>query len=89
LRFLAASFAALKPGGRLVLQTPNADSPFGVAMRYSDFTHEICFNPNALARLLALHGFGAIEVRELAPVPWATASQAARAGACGRRSGQG
>lgn len=70
LRFVAACFSALKPGGRLVLQTPNADSPFGMASRYNDLTHEICFNPNALARLLALHGFAAIEARELGPVPW-------------------
>ena len=70
MRFLTAAYAALRPGGRLVLQTPNADSPFGMASRYNDLTHEICFNPNALARLLALHGFVSINVRELEPVPW-------------------
>lgn len=70
LRFLAACFAALKPVGRLVLQTPNADSPFGMASRYGDLTHELCFNVNALTRLLALHGFTAIEAREVGPVPW-------------------
>ncbi|MCX7902539.1 MAG: methyltransferase domain-containing protein [Burkholderiaceae bacterium] len=70
LRLLAGCRAALKPGGRLVLQTPNADSPFGMAVRYGDFTHEICFNPNLLSRLLALHGFAAVEAREVGPVPW-------------------
>ena len=70
LRFLAACYAALKPGGRLVLQTPNADSPFGMASRYGDLTHEVCFNVNALTRLLGLHGFTAIEAREFGPVPW-------------------
>lgn len=70
LLFLDLCLAALKPGGRLVLQTPNADSPFGMAIRYGDFTHEICFNVNAISRLLALHGFTAIEAREPGPVPW-------------------
>jgi 2-polyprenyl-3-methyl-5-hydroxy-6-metoxy-1,4-benzoquinol methylase len=70
LRFLAGCRAALKPGGRLVLQTPNADSPFGMAIRYGDFTHEICFNPNVLSRLLGLYGFAAVEAREVGPVPW-------------------
>lgn len=70
LAFLDLCHAALKPGGRLVLQTPNADSPWMTAVRYGDFTHELGFNPNALSRLLALVGFEAIEPREQGPVPW-------------------
>jgi len=69
LRFLDNSFAALKPGGRLILQTPNADSPWGMAIRYGDFTHEVSFNSNALARLLNLSGFTDIKAREQGPVP--------------------
>ena len=69
LRFLDACHAALKPGGRLILQTPNADSPFGIASRYNDLTHEVCFNPNALGRLLAQASFTRIEMREVGPVP--------------------
>ena len=68
LRFLDGCFSALKPGGRLILQTPNADSPWGTVHRYNDFTHEVCFNPNALNRLLALAGFTRIEARETGPV---------------------
>jgi len=70
LRFLNGCFAALKPGGRLVLQTPNADSPFGMGMALNDITHEVAFNPNALGRLLAQAGFSQIEAREVGPVPW-------------------
>lgn len=70
LRFLDACYAALKPGGRLILQTPNAESPWGTVHRYNDFTHEVCFNPNALVRLLRLCGFSHIEAREQSPVPW-------------------
>ena len=70
LRFLDGCFSALQPGGRLILQTPNVDSPWGVSLRYGDFTHEICFNPNALSRLLRIVGFRDIEARETGPVPW-------------------
>ncbi len=70
LRFLDAAHDALKLGGRLVLQTPNADSPVVDAIRYGDFTHEVCFNPNALSRLMNLVGFKDIEPRESGPVPW-------------------
>ena len=70
LLFLDLCFAALKPGGRLVLQTPNAESPWGSTHRYNDFTHEVCFNPNALSRLLRLVGYSNIEARETGPVPF-------------------
>lgn len=70
LRFLDLCHAALKSGGRLVLQTPNAESPWGTHHRYNDLTHELAFNPNALSRLLALVGFTAIEAREQGPVPF-------------------
>ena len=70
LRFLDGCCSALKPGGRLILQTPNADSPFYGAIRYGDFTHEICFTPNSITRLMQLCGFRDIEVREEGPIPW-------------------
>ena len=69
LRFLDGCFGALKPGGRLILQTPNAESPWGTAYRYDDFTHEVEFTPNSLMRLLALAGFSAMEPREAGPIP--------------------
>ncbi len=70
LRFLDLCHAALRPGGRLILQTPNADTPWGITSLYGDFTHEICFTPHALGRLLALCGFKELEVRETGPAPW-------------------
>jgi 2-polyprenyl-3-methyl-5-hydroxy-6-metoxy-1,4-benzoquinol methylase len=70
LRFLDSCFAALRPGGRLILQTPNAESPWGTLHRYNDFTHEVCFVPNSIRRLLALCGFQKFEAREQGPVPW-------------------
>ena len=70
LRFLDLCLAALRPGGRLVLQTPNADSPFGLQMRYGDLTHEWAFNANLLAKLLRRTGFRSIESRPQGPIPW-------------------
>ena len=57
LRFLDLCFAALRPGGKLILQTPNADSPFGMQLRYGDISHEWAFNVNQLVRLLSRAGF--------------------------------
>jgi 2-polyprenyl-3-methyl-5-hydroxy-6-metoxy-1,4-benzoquinol methylase len=68
IRFLDCCHNALKPGGRLILQTPNAESPWGSTHRYNDLTHEVCFNPNALSRLLRLTGFSDIEARETGPL---------------------
>jgi SAM-dependent methyltransferase len=79
LRFLDGCIGALRPGGRLILQTPNADSPFGGSVRYGDFTHELCLNPNSLTRLMRMIGFDGIEAREAGPVPYGnSAASAAR-----------
>jgi 2-polyprenyl-3-methyl-5-hydroxy-6-metoxy-1,4-benzoquinol methylase len=69
LRFLDACREGLGPGGRLVLQTPNAGCFWGAEHRYNDFTHEIGFNPNSLTRILSLVGFEGVVTRELGPVP--------------------
>jgi 2-polyprenyl-3-methyl-5-hydroxy-6-metoxy-1,4-benzoquinol methylase len=74
LRFLDTCFAALKLGGRLILQTPNAESPWGAMHRYNDFTHEVGFQPNSLSRILALCGFADVESREAGPVLHGAAS---------------
>lgn len=42
---------SLKQGGRLILQTPNAESPWVGAVAYGDFTHEWFFTPASLANL--------------------------------------
>lgn len=69
LRFLDGCRLALKTGGRLILQTPNADSPLVADTRYGDFTHEVCFQMNSLGRLLRLCGFKDIVAREQGPIP--------------------
>ena len=69
LRFLDGCHGALKPGGRLILQTPNADSPLGNVLSYGVFSQEVDLNPNALSRLVRLSGLQKVEAREQGPVP--------------------
>jgi SAM-dependent methyltransferase len=69
LRFLALARAALRPGGRLVVQTPNGDSPLAGSVRYGDLTHELCLTPELARRLLAHAGFQGFEAREAGPIP--------------------
>jgi 2-polyprenyl-3-methyl-5-hydroxy-6-metoxy-1,4-benzoquinol methylase len=70
LHYLEASYNALKPGGNLILQTLNAESPWSGSIRYGDFTHEVGFTPDLLSRLLNIVGFQDMEIRETGPVPW-------------------
>jgi len=67
LPFLDLCYSALKPGGRLILQSPNAESPWGSSLRYADFTHEVSFAPQVLTKLLHLCGFRNVEPRQQGP----------------------
>jgi 2-polyprenyl-3-methyl-5-hydroxy-6-metoxy-1,4-benzoquinol methylase len=58
---------ALRPGGRLILQTPNAESPLAGAVVYGDFTHEWFFTPTSLADLLRVSGLTGYEARPSGP----------------------
>jgi len=69
LRFFDAARGALRPGGRLVVQTPNADTPWVSTIRYGDFTHELALNPNSMRTVMELCGFEGFEAREQGPVP--------------------
>jgi 2-polyprenyl-3-methyl-5-hydroxy-6-metoxy-1,4-benzoquinol methylase len=68
LPFLDACHGALRSGGTLIIQTPNADSPWSVGVRYGDFTHEVCLGPQVLKTLLSVCGFRGFEAREQGPV---------------------
>jgi SAM-dependent methyltransferase len=59
---------ALRPGGALIAQVPNADSPFCGAIRYGDLTHELAFTADALDHLFAVTGLERSEFRECGPV---------------------
>lgn len=76
LDLLAAVHTALRPGGVFLVQTPNADGPFGARHRYSDFTHELAFTPSSLTQVLRLAGFRRIECVPVEPVVHGPASLA-------------
>jgi 2-polyprenyl-3-methyl-5-hydroxy-6-metoxy-1,4-benzoquinol methylase len=75
-RFLEVCYKALRHGGRLVLQTPNAESPFVGKVRYGDITHELAFDPQSLKKILLLSGFNKIEYRQTGPVVYGLLSLA-------------
>lgn len=58
----------LKPGGRWIIHTPNAESPFGNRMLFGDFTHELAFTRTSLAQLLLASGFSTVSCFEDSPV---------------------
>lgn len=58
---------ALRPEGRVILQTPNAESPWMGAVAYADFTHEWFFTPRSLADMLRLVGLSQFEARPSVP----------------------
>jgi cyclopropane fatty-acyl-phospholipid synthase-like methyltransferase len=59
----------LKTGGRWIIHTPNAESPFGSRMRYGDITHELAFTRTSLSQLLLSSGFSRVDCYEDQPVP--------------------
>jgi 2-polyprenyl-3-methyl-5-hydroxy-6-metoxy-1,4-benzoquinol methylase len=63
--FLAKCRAALKPGGRLIIQVPNAGSPTFGRVRYGDFTHELAFTESSMKQILGATGF-----TQVAIYPW-------------------
>lgn len=66
---LKESARALRPGGSLVAQVPNAISPFGGLTRHWDMTHEWAFTPNNFRQLASISGFaGEVDFRECRPV---------------------
>lgn len=48
---------ALRPGGKLMIRTTNAESIFSGIRRYGDFTHETSFTTRSLKEVLSITGF--------------------------------
>lgn len=57
LPMLDMCLAALKPGGRLVMQMPNGASPVVGRVLYGDFTHESAYTVTSLSQLFLLSGY--------------------------------
>ncbi len=76
--FVDGVYRVLRPGGRWILHLPNGASPFGGAIRYGDFTHELAFTPKSLRQLLVSSGFSDIQCFEDRPVVHGVKSAARR-----------
>lgn len=67
--FLRLCMRKLAPGGRLVIETPNPKSVFGMTMFYRDFTHQKPLHPYTLKFLLEQLGAQHVSVEELHRAP--------------------
>lgn len=68
LEFLDLIYAALKPGGRVLMTTGNAGSLFGAIAAFIDFTHETAFTPESLAQVVRVCSFEDVAVYGEEPV---------------------
>jgi SAM-dependent methyltransferase len=68
-RFGRLVLQALKPGGRLVIHTPNGEGLSHGHIVYGDLTHETIFNENSMIQFLRAFGFTKVEVSETGPIP--------------------
>jgi 2-polyprenyl-3-methyl-5-hydroxy-6-metoxy-1,4-benzoquinol methylase len=59
----------LLPGGRVIFQVPNLDSPWGTSIQYGDFTHETAFTPLVLNSIMNITGLEDYQARECGPYP--------------------
>ncbi|GLR67313.1 hypothetical protein GCM10010909_19940 [Acidocella aquatica] len=55
--FISSVRFALAPGGKLVCEVPNADSPLAARWRYCDWTHKCLFSIESLRFILKIGGF--------------------------------
>jgi SAM-dependent methyltransferase len=61
--------AALKPGGRWIIHTANAEAPFYGRVRYGDLTHEQAFTRTSLPQVLLASDFSRVSCFEDPPIP--------------------
>jgi len=61
-------YLSLKDKGTVIIQVPNAESPFFGRIRYGDLTHEIAFSTSSLSQLLRMTGFSEIRFFSTEPL---------------------
>ena len=62
-----AAAQALTPGGQLIIQTCNANSPVFGSVRYADLTHLTAYTPSSVRQLLLAAGFDSVHVLPVKP----------------------
>lgn len=62
LDLLRAAHSALRPGGRVIVQTPNMNATSSNFSRYIELTHVTGFTDSSLAEALQLAGFSNVRV---------------------------
>jgi SAM-dependent methyltransferase len=67
LAFLRAVREALRPGGKVICEVPNADSPVAMHYRYSDWTHTCLFNIDSLDFVLSSAQYRDIQLSAALP----------------------
>lgn len=67
---LAALRRALAPGGKLIVQVPNAQNPDGLLYRYGDFTHTAGFTEYSLAEVFRAAGYSRWTFAGFEFLPW-------------------
>lgn len=67
LNVLRAIRTALVPGGKIVVQVPNANAAIASRFRYIDWTHHCSFSEHSLDFVLHNAGFHDIQVTEASP----------------------
>jgi len=67
--FVDQVYRVLRSGGSWIIHIPNAESPFGARIRYSDFTHEGAFTRVSIRQLLLSSRFVRVDCYEDTPVP--------------------
>jgi 2-polyprenyl-3-methyl-5-hydroxy-6-metoxy-1,4-benzoquinol methylase len=68
IQLLDAIYAALKPGGKVIINTENAASLFGASRVFIDFTHEQGFTPISLSQVLRVCDFEQVRIYPNSPV---------------------
>lgn len=69
LRLADGVYRALRPGGRWIIHTVNAEAPFFGRVRYGDLTHQQAFTRTSIRQMALAAGFTAVTCHEDAPVP--------------------
>lgn len=69
LRLVPLVYAALRPGGRLLVQTANGAGLFPGQVIYGDLTHLTILTPESIGQLLRPFGFADLRCFETGPVP--------------------